>query len=84
MTIEDIMFAFVLAGVVFGLVYWLLYKRYRNVTAKYEVVANTKSVTLQTHVSDQLHRKNHGLSGAKISGHNQREHTARVKRIQHL
>lgn len=84
MSSDYLVAAFIAAIIVFVVTYMWLYNKYRNVNAKYEVVGNTVSVTLQTHVSDQLHRKNKGLSSSKISGHNQNNHTARVKRIQHL
>lgn len=84
MSFEDIIFALALAAVAFGVVYWMLYSRYRNINKKYEVVEHTESLTLQTHVSDQFNRKNKGLKDAKIAGYNQLNHTARVNRIQHL
>lgn len=83
MSFEYVVIAFVAAIIAFVVTYMWLYNKYRNVNAKYEVVQNTKSLTLQTQVVDQFSRKRKGLSNSKISGANLQNHTARVKRIDH-
>ena len=83
MSVEYIIMAFVAAIIAFVVTYMWLYNKYRNVNAKYQVVQHTKSLTLQTKVTDQFARKRKGLSNSTISGGNLQNHTARVKRIEH-